>query len=54
MNAHAFIPALPERELAFRLGDLAPLERKALAAICETADLLLVEDEAWLLVPADV
>ena len=35
------------------IGKLAPPERKALAQICETADLLTVEQGAWLLVPAD-
>ena len=46
------IPALSDHELAFAVGALAPPERKALAAIAESADLLTVEDQSWLLVPA--
>ena len=37
-----FIPALPDYELDHLIGKLAPPERKALAQICETADLLKV------------
>ncbi len=48
-----FFPALPDWELNHVVGDLAPRERKALAHICETADLLTVDEEPWLLVPAD-
>ncbi len=47
------MPVLPEAELAFAIGKLAPPERKALAQIVETADVLLVGDRSWLLVPAD-
>ena len=43
---------MPERELAFAIGDLAPDERKAMAAIAETADVLDVEGRLWLLVEA--
>ena len=32
-NARPFLPALPERELAFLIGRLAPPERKALPQI---------------------
>ena len=52
MTAHRFIPALAYHELAFALGALAPPERKAMAEIAYTADLLIVEDKSWLLVPA--
>lgn len=48
-----FIPALPETHLAFVIGTLAPPERRALAQIVETADLLEVDGSTWLLVPAD-
>ena len=48
-----FIPALPDFDLRYWVGKLAPPERKALAQICETADLLTVDDRPWLLVPAD-
>ncbi len=48
-----FIPALPDYELDHLIGRLAPPERRALAQICETADVLTVEQRAWLLVPAD-
>ena len=48
-----FIPALPDYELDHLIGKLAPPERKALAQICETADLLTVDERPWLLVPAD-
>lgn len=46
------IPALADRELAYALGALAPPERRAMATIAESADLLTVEDKSWLLVPA--
>ena len=48
-----FIPALPDFDLRHLIGKLAPPERKALAQICETADLLTVDERPWLLVPAD-
>ena len=48
-----FIPALPDCALNHVVGDLAPPERKALVQICETADLLTVDEQPWLLVPAD-
>ena len=48
-----FVPALPDCALNHLIGKLAPPERKALAQICETADVLTVDDRPWLLVPAD-
>lgn len=48
-----YIPALPDFDLSHVIGKLAPSERKAMARICDTADLLMVEDKLWLLVPAD-
>ena len=48
-----FIPALPDFDLRYWIGKLAPPERKALIQICETADLLTVDETPWLLVPAD-
>ena len=48
----AFIPTLPYHEHANLLGNLAARERKALTQIAEAADLLIVEDRPWLLVPA--
>lgn len=47
------IPAMPELALAFAIGKLAPPERRALAWIVETADVLEVEDDTFLLVPVD-
>ena len=47
------IPALPDWELSHVIGDPTPRERKALAQICETADVLTVDETPWLLVPAD-
>ena len=47
-----YIPALDQVGLAHMLGDLAPDERKAMAEIADTADVLVVEGRAWLLVPA--
>jgi hypothetical protein len=52
-KARPFIPALEVGELSFLLGKLAPAERKAMAQIAETADLLVTEVGAFLLVPAD-
>ncbi len=48
-----FVPSLPEQELRWIIGKLAPAERKALAQIAETADLLPTEAGDFLLVPAD-
>lgn len=45
------LPAIEETELAFLLGSLAPDERKALAAIVETADLIQVGGSSFLLAP---
>ena len=36
----------------YYVGLLAPPERRAMAAITESADVLNLEDESWLLVPA--
>ena len=47
-----YIPVLDQVGLAHMLGDLAPVERKAMAEIADTADLLDVEGRAWLLIPA--
>lgn len=47
-----FLPALDDVGLSLMLGGLAPRERKAMAAIAESADLLTIEDKSWLLVPA--
>ena len=47
-----FLPALGDVGLALMLGGLAPPERRAMATIAESADLLTVEDKSWLLVPA--
>ncbi len=48
-----FIPALPAGGLAFALDRLMPRDRKAMAQIAETSDLLRVGRRSWLLVPAD-
>ena len=47
-----YLPALGDVGLALMLGGLAPPERRAMTTIAESADLLTVEDESWLLVPA--
>ncbi|MGE3230255.1 MAG: hypothetical protein AB7J30_12555 [Hyphomicrobium sp.] len=47
------IPAVASEKLAFLIGRMAPKEKRALAQIAATADLLIVEDRTWLLVPAD-
>ena len=47
-----FLPALGDVGLAFMLGGLAPPERRAMATIAESADLLTIEKQSWLLVPA--
>ena len=47
-----FLPALDDVGLSLMLGGLAPRERKAMAAIAESADLLTIDDKSWLLVPA--
>ncbi len=48
-----FVPSLPYEDLVWIIGKLAPAERKALAQIAETADLLPTEAGDFLLVPAD-
>ena len=52
-RARPFVPVLPEADLAFAIGKLAPPERKALAQIVETADVLMVDGKPWLLLQAD-
>src|SRR5260221_6784676 len=48
-----FVPVIPEDAgLAHLLGDLAPAERKTLAEIVESADVLMVDGKPWLLVKA--
>ncbi len=47
-----FLPALGDVGLALMLGGLAPPERRAMAAIAESADVLTVKNQSWLLVPA--
>lgn len=44
-----FIPALPRDDLAFTIGELAHRERQALSEIVETADLITVDDQTFLL-----
>ena len=47
------IPALPDGKLAWLAGQLGPEERRAMRYICLTADVLEVDDAAYLLVPVD-
>ena len=45
-------PAVPEHCLPWLAGRLAPIERKALQLICETADLVVVDEgHGYLIVP---
>ena len=46
------IPAIADHELPWLAGKLGPAERRALRMICETADLVIVEDQLHLIVPA--
>ncbi len=45
------IPPMPASELIHLKGELGPDERKALRALCPTADLFVVGDQAYLLAP---
>ena len=44
-------PPMPASELVHLEGELGPDERKALRALCQTADLFVVGDQAYLLAP---
>ena len=44
---------MSDRGLQLLLGRLAPEDHKALAQICETADLVVFQEKPHLLVPAD-
>ncbi len=46
------MPPLPEEALAWLIGRAIPSERKALAQIVETADLVMIDGEPWLVIPA--
>ena len=46
------IPAIADCHLHWITRDLGPAERKALRMICETADLVIVDDQLHLIVPA--
>ena len=49
----SFIPSLPEGDLAFIIGHAAPDDRKALAQIVETSDMIRLDDgREFLLTPA--
>ena len=47
-----FIPAVPEMDLPWVLAPLVPAERKALEAIVECADILTIDGEVHLILPA--
>lgn len=47
-----FIPAAPAHELHWLLAPLVPAERKALEAIVECADILTIDGEVHLILPA--
>ncbi len=51
-NRAPFIPAVPPDNLYWVLGRLIPAERRALAAIVECADILTVDGELHLILPA--
>ena len=46
-----FIPPMPTCELTHLEGELGPDERRAMRALCQTADLFVVGDQAYLLAP---
>ena len=46
------VPAIAEHRLQWLAGNLGPAERRALRMIYETADLVLVNDEPYLIVAA--
>ncbi len=45
------IPPMPTSELIHLEGELGPDERRAMRALCQTADLFVVGDQAFLLAP---
>ncbi len=45
------IPRMPTSELTHLEGELGPDERRAMRALCQTADLFVVGDQAYLLAP---
>lgn len=47
---HKYIPTLPQEALNHIIGEAAPDERKALAQIVETSDIIRLEDGTELLV----
>lgn len=51
-RVHNFVPAVRDEKLSRLIGRLAPPERRALAQIAETADLLIIEGRPWLLIQA--
>ena len=46
-----FVPSTPATELIHLEGELGPDERRAMRALCQTADLFVVDDQAYLLAP---
>ena len=46
-----FVPVVGHYTLPWLLGELVPNERKAMAEIAESADMLEVNGEIWLLAP---
>lgn len=44
-------PPMPATELEHLEGELGPDERRAMRALCQTADLFVVSDQAYLLAP---
>ncbi len=50
-TTNPYIPSVGATELAWLLDPLIPAERKAMAEIADSADLLTVDGEVWLLAP---
>ena len=47
------IPALPDSKLAWLAGRLGPEERMAMRYMCETAEVIVIDGDPWLVVPVD-
>ena len=50
-TTNPYIPSVGATELAWLLDPLIPAERKAMAELVETAEVLIVDGEMWLLAP---
>ena len=50
-TTNPFIPSVGATELAWLFDPLIPAERRAMAELVETAEVLIVDGEMWLLAP---